>query len=162
MSLKTRSRLDAIPRCEPSTLQPINRLFIATDLWLFVIYSLSFYNISFLPCSSRCDWSTSDFYQISMIDRIMCCTHWSAVAKSLVIRPESTGFKSRYLYWVWNRAFRGNGLWAYIYRASLTLFFIPIFLLVPASAPRLVVQRLWYVLSFLRDGAYKRTLAANR
>ena len=34
--------------------------------------------------------------------------------------------------------------------------------LVPASAPRLVYQRLWYVLSCLWDGAYKRTLAANR
>ena len=34
--------------------------------------------------------------------------------------------------------------------------------LVPASAPRLVQQRLWYVLSCLWDGAYKRTLAANR
>ena len=33
--------------------------------------------------------------------------------------------------------------------------------LVPASAPRLVYQRLWYVLSCLWDGAYKRTLAAN-
>ena len=31
--------------------------------------------------------------------------------------------------------------------------------LVPASAPRL---RPWYVLSCLWDGAYKRTLAANR
>ena len=28
--------------------------------------------------------------------------------------------------------------------------------LVPASAPRLVKQRLWYVLSCLWDGAYKR------
>ena len=34
--------------------------------------------------------------------------------------------------------------------------------LVPASAPRLVEQRPWYVLSCLWDGAYKRTLAANR
>ena len=34
--------------------------------------------------------------------------------------------------------------------------------LVPASAPRLVSQRLWYVLSCLWDDAYKRTLAANR
>ena len=34
--------------------------------------------------------------------------------------------------------------------------------LVPASAPRLVYQRPWYVLSCLRDGAYKRTLAVNR
>ena len=33
---------------------------------------------------------------------------------------------------------------------------------VPASAPRLVQQRLWYVLSCLWDGAYKRTLAVNR
>ena len=33
--------------------------------------------------------------------------------------------------------------------------------LVPASAPRLVQQRPWYVLSCLWDGAYKRTLAAN-
>ena len=30
------------------------------------------------------------------------------------------------------------------------------------SAPRLVQQRPWYVLSSLWDGAYKRTLAANR
>ena len=30
--------------------------------------------------------------------------------------------------------------------------------LIPASAP----QRLWYVLSCLWDGAYKRTLAVNR
>ena len=34
--------------------------------------------------------------------------------------------------------------------------------LVPASAPRLVEQRPWYVLSCLWDDAYKRTLAANR
>ena len=34
--------------------------------------------------------------------------------------------------------------------------------LVPASAPRLVYQRLWYALSCLWDGAYKRTLAVNR
>ena len=33
--------------------------------------------------------------------------------------------------------------------------------LVPASAPRLVYQRPWYVLSRLWDGAYKRTLAAD-
>ena len=35
-------------------------------------------------------------------------------------------------------------------------------ILVPASAPRLVYQRPWYVLSCLWDGAYKRTLAVNR
>ena len=29
------------------------------------------------------------------------------------------------------------------------------------EAPRLVLQRLWYVLSCLLDGAYKRTLAVN-
>ena len=34
--------------------------------------------------------------------------------------------------------------------------------LVPASAPRLVYQMPWYVLSCLWDGAYKRTLAVNR
>ena len=34
--------------------------------------------------------------------------------------------------------------------------------LVPASVPQLVYQRLWYVLSCLWHGAYKRTLAANR
>ena len=34
--------------------------------------------------------------------------------------------------------------------------------LVLASAPRLVYQRLRYVLSCLWDGAYKRTLAVNR
>ena len=34
--------------------------------------------------------------------------------------------------------------------------------LVPASAPRLVQQRPWYVLSCLWNDAYKRTLAANR
>ena len=33
--------------------------------------------------------------------------------------------------------------------------------LVPASAPRLVQQWLWYVLSCLSDDAYKRTLAVN-
>ena len=33
--------------------------------------------------------------------------------------------------------------------------------LVPATAPRLVYKRLWYVLSCLWDDAYKRTLAAN-
>ena len=32
--------------------------------------------------------------------------------------------------------------------------------LVPASAPWLVYQKPWYVLSCLLDGAYKRTLAA--
>ena len=34
--------------------------------------------------------------------------------------------------------------------------------LVPASAPRLVLQRPWYVLSCRWDDAYKRTLAVNR
>ena len=34
--------------------------------------------------------------------------------------------------------------------------------LVPASAPRLVKPRPWYVLSCLWDDAYKRTHAANR
>ena len=34
--------------------------------------------------------------------------------------------------------------------------------LVPASAPRLVQQRPWYVLSCLWDGAYKGTLDVNR
>ena len=34
--------------------------------------------------------------------------------------------------------------------------------LIPASAPRLVQQRPWYVLSCQWDGAYKRTLAVNR
>ena len=34
--------------------------------------------------------------------------------------------------------------------------------LIPASAPRLVSQRPWYVLSSLWDDAYKRILAANR
>ena len=34
--------------------------------------------------------------------------------------------------------------------------------LVPSSAPRLVSQRLWYVLSCLWDSAYKRTLSANQ
>ena len=33
--------------------------------------------------------------------------------------------------------------------------------LAPASAPRLVLQRLWYVLFCLWDGAYKTTLAGN-
>ena len=37
----------------------------------------------------------------------------------------------------------------------------PLFL-VPASVPRVVYQRPWYVLSCLWDGAYKRILAANR
>ena len=34
--------------------------------------------------------------------------------------------------------------------------------LIQASAPRLVQQRLWYVLSCLWDGTNKRTLAVNR
>ena len=34
--------------------------------------------------------------------------------------------------------------------------------LVPASVPRMVYQRPWYVLSCLWDGVYNRTLAANR
>ena len=34
--------------------------------------------------------------------------------------------------------------------------------LVPACALQLVQQRWWYVLSCLWDGAYKRTLVANR
>ena len=34
--------------------------------------------------------------------------------------------------------------------------------LVLASASQLVQQRLWYVLSCLWDGAYKRTIAANK
>ena len=33
--------------------------------------------------------------------------------------------------------------------------------LVPASVPRLVQQKRWYVLSCLWDGAHKITLAAN-
>ena len=33
--------------------------------------------------------------------------------------------------------------------------------LAPASAPRRVYQRLWYVISCLWDGEYKRTLAAR-
>ena len=37
-----------------------------------------------------------------------------------------------------------------------------LFLILPASAPRLVYQRPWYVLSCLWDDAYKRTLAAYR
>ena len=36
------------------------------------------------------------------------------------------------------------------------LFFIP------ASAPQLLYQRLWYVLSCLWNGAYTKNLAANR
>ena len=39
---------------------------------------------------------------------------------------------------------------------SIELFFVP------SSAPRLVLQRPWYVLSCLWDGAYKRILAVNR
>ena len=42
------------------------------------------------------------------------------------------------------------------WRGPIELFFVP------ASAPRLVQQRPWYVLSCLWDGAYKRTLAVNR
>ena len=34
--------------------------------------------------------------------------------------------------------------------------------LVPASAPRLVKKRPWYVLSCLWNDAYKRTFAANQ
>ena len=34
--------------------------------------------------------------------------------------------------------------------------------LVPASAPQLVQQKLWHVLSCLYDGAYKKSLAANQ
>ena len=34
--------------------------------------------------------------------------------------------------------------------------------LVPASAPRLVYQRPWYVLSYLWDDAYKITFVADR
>ena len=34
--------------------------------------------------------------------------------------------------------------------------------LVPPSAPQLVYEMLWYVLSCLWDGAYQRTLAVNR
>ena len=33
--------------------------------------------------------------------------------------------------------------------------------LIPASAPLLVYQRMWYVLSCLWDGTYKRTIAVN-
>ena len=38
----------------------------------------------------------------------------------------------------------------------------PLSYFVPASAPRLVKQRTWYVLSCVLDDAYKITLAANR
>ena len=43
---------------------------------------------------------------------------------------------------------------------SLTILPMELFL-VPASAPRLVYQMPWYMLSCLWDGEYKRTLAAN-
>ena len=33
--------------------------------------------------------------------------------------------------------------------------------LVPASAPQLVYQRLWYVISCLGGGAYKKNIAPN-
>ena len=39
--------------------------------------------------------------------------------------------------------------------------YIEIFL-IPTSVPQLVWQSLWYVLSYLWDGAYKRSLAANK
>ena len=39
---------------------------------------------------------------------------------------------------------------------------LPLSYVLLPSAPRLVYQRPWYVLSCLRDGSYKRTLAANR
>ena len=42
------------------------------------------------------------------------------------------------------------------WRGTIELF------LVPASAPRLVQQRPWYVLSCLWDGAYKRIIVVNR
>ena len=42
-----------------------------------------------------------------------------------------------------------------LHGGSIELFFIP------ASAPRLVQQRPWYVLYCLCDGAYKIILAAN-
>ena len=35
-------------------------------------------------------------------------------------------------------------------------------LIIPSSAPRLVQQRLWYVLTCLWTGEYKRSLAANQ
>ena len=49
-------------------------------------------------------------------------------------------------------------VWAYV----ILLLIHCLFYLVLASAPRLVLQRPWYVLSCMWDGAYKRTLAANR
>ena len=43
-----------------------------------------------------------------------------------------------------------------LHGGPIELFFVP------ASVPRLVQQRPWYVLSCLSDSAYKITLAANR
>ena len=48
------------------------------------------------------------------------------------------------------------GHWIDIHSGPVKLF------MVPANAARLVYQRLWYVLSCLLDGAYKRTIATNR
>ena len=45
------------------------------------------------------------------------------------------------------------GVGSILYGGPIELF------LVPACAPRLVYQRLWYVLSCLWDGAYKRIIA---
>ena len=54
-------------------------------------------------------------------------------------------------------------MFRFMYMCMFSLSLQPIELfLVPASAPRLVKQRPWYVLSCLWDGAYKRTLAVNR
>ena len=48
-------------------------------------------------------------------------------------------------------------------RSSLfTMELIKCLFLVPVSAPRLVEERPWYVISCLWDDAYKRNLAANR
>ena len=54
------------------------------------------------------------------------------------------------------------GIWQYPSSSFRLALCIHGLFLVPASAPRLVQQRLWYVLSYLWDGAYKRTLAVNR
>ena len=51
-----------------------------------------------------------------------------------------------------------------LFNDALSTFYLRLYSdgLVLASAPRLVKQRPWYVLSCLWDGAYKRTLAVNR
>ena len=67
----------------------------------------------------------------------------------------------RFLYHLLNKKYFWISRISYISTHVYGVLKVPTSKLVPASAPWLVYQRPWYVLSCLWDGAYKRTLAVN-